>query len=176
MKISSLIFIFFILINCAKTQTTLVAGDLKVSLDKQGNFTEITDNRTAVNYLYRDTLAPFIALIANQKRYLPQSLKYDGSRGIITLTYPEIKAKVEVKVMIRKNHLTFEVTKAEPADRIDGLVWGPIPTKISKTVGEIIGVVRDNNVGLGIQVLNPKTLGGDYNKEGMTWSKGEAAV
>jgi len=176
MKILTLVCVFFIVLNSAQAQTTLVAGDLKISFDKQANFTEITDNKTGVNYLYKDTLAPFITLIANQKRYSPQSLKYNASREIITLTYPEIKAKVEVKVLIRKTHLTFEVIKAEPADIIDGLVWGPVPTTISKTIGEIIGVVRDDNVGLGIQVLNPKTLGGDYNKEGMTWNRGEAAV
>jgi len=176
MKKFCLILSLFLFINSAKPQATLVAGDLKVSFSKKGNFIEISNIKTGKNYLYSDTLAPFITLIINQKRHLPDALKYDKASSIITLTYSQVKAEVEIKAVIRKTHMTFEVISTEPAGKIDGLVWGPIPTIISKTIGEIIGVVRDDEVGLGIQVLNPKTLGGDYNKEGMTWNRGEAAI
>ena len=168
--------ISFLLLLSSEAQTTFIAGNLKVSFDKQAHFTEIININSGINYLYKDTLAPFITLISNQKRLLPQSFKYDISRNIITLTYAEIKAKVEVKVITRKTHMTFEVLKAEPAEKIDGLIWGPVPTTITKIIGEIIGVVRNGDVGLGIQVLNPKTLGGEYNTEGMSWSRGDAAV
>jgi len=176
MKKISLFLISLLLLLSVKAQTTFTAGNLKVSFDKQAHFTEIININSGVNYLYKDTLAPFITLISNQKRVLPQSFKYDIARNVITLTYAEIKAKVEVKVITRATHITFEVIKAEPAVKIDGLIWGPVPTTISKVIGEIIGVVRNNEVGFGIQVLNPKTLGGEYNTEGMTWSRGNAAV
>lgn len=176
MKKISLFLISFLILFSAKAQTTFTAGNLKIGFDKLARFTEITNTNSGVNYLYKDTLAPFITLISNQKRVLPQSFKYDVARNIITLTYAEIKAKVEVKVTTRKTHLTFEVIKAEPAEKIDALLWGPIPTTISKIIGEIIGVVRNDEAGFGIQVLNPKTLGGEYNSEGMTWSRGNAAV
>lgn len=45
---------------------------------------------------------------------------------------------------------------------------------VPKTICEIIRAVRHNNIAIGIQVLNTKTPGGIYNKEGMTWNKGEA--
>lgn len=176
MKKLFMIFSLLLLLIPAKAQTSFVAGDLRVSFGKQGNFTELVYTKTGINYLYSDTLAPLITLIYCQKRHLPDAMRYNSSKKIIALSFSEIQAKVEVKVTIRKTHITFEIVGAEPAAKIDGLVWGPVPTTITGTIGEIIGVVRDEKVGLGIQVLNPKTLGGDYNKEGMTWSRGEAAV
>jgi len=176
MKRISLIFVFLLMVTTARAQTTLVAGNLKISFNRQGTFTEITDLKSGENYLYKDTLAPFVTLVSDGKRFLPDLLKYNESSGVIALTYSKIKAKVEIKVFLRVTHITFEVIKAEPALLIDGLVWGPVPTTISKTIGEIIGVVRDEKTGLGIQVLNPKTLGGDFNKEGMTWNRGDAAI
>ena len=57
------------------------------------------------------------------------------------------------------------------------MIWGPFPTTISKTVGEVIGVVRDGTIAIGMQVLNMKTLGGDLpNGEGSTWARGIAAT
>jgi hypothetical protein len=47
------------------------------------------------------------------------------------------------------------------------VLWGPYPTTIRKTVGEVIGVVRDGAFALGLQALNLKTLGGyPENDEG----------
>jgi hypothetical protein len=43
---------------------------------------------------------------------------------------------------------------------VELVVWGPIPTTISKTIGETVGVVRGEEFALGIQALNTKTLGG----------------
>jgi len=37
---------------------------------------------------------------------------------------------------------------------------GPYPATISETIGETIGVVRGEEFALGIQSLNPKTIGG----------------
>lgn len=174
-KISFLLIGLFLSFS-VEAQTSFSTGNIKVSIDSKGYFTELADIRSGTNYLSTDTIAPFITLVIQGERHLPGSLIFNKDRGIISLSFPEIDAEVEVQVIARATHLTFEVSKAEPAGPIDGLVWGPIPTTISKIVGEIIGVVRDDEVGLGIQVLNPKTLGGDYNAEGMTWRRGEASV
>ena len=160
----------------AQAQTSFISGNLNVSLDRKGRFTEIKDVHSAIDYLCKDTLAPLITVIADQRRYHPDEMDYKASAKIIRLHFRSLQAVIDVKVALRKTHLRFEVVKAEPANAIEGIVWGPIPTIISKTVGEIIGVVRDDRVGLGIQVLNPKTLGGDYNPEGQSWNRGDAAV
>ena len=61
--------------------------------------------------------------------------------------------------------------------QIDAVIWGPYPTTISKIIGEIIGVVRNDNFALGIQVLNVKTLGGKLmNNEGSDISRSSTAA
>lgn len=160
----------------AYCQVTLEADILKIDLDGKGYFKGIAMTGLSKNYLCADTVAPFITLVSDRERYFPSSLDYEAGSKTLVLSFDKIMANVEVKVSCYASHIAFEVSKAEPAAQIDGLVWGPIPTTVSETIGEIIGVVRDDDVGLGIQVLNPKTLGGDYNPEGMTWARGEAAV
>ena len=55
----------------------------------------------------------------------------------------------------------------EPEGRATLALWGPYPATIRETVGEVIGVVRDGAFALGLQSLNPKTLGGfPENDEG----------
>jgi len=176
MKQKFLLFLCLIIAGSSMGQTSLKAGTLEIVLNEKGYYTELNDIRSGRNYLYKDTIAPFITIISGQNRFHPDILTYEEAGRKLILTFVELNAEVEVLIAFRDTHLTFEVVKAEPAGRIDGLVWGPVPTNISKIIGEIIGVVRDDEVGLGIQVLNPKTLGGDYNPEGMTWKRGEAAV
>jgi hypothetical protein len=173
---STLTIFLLIAFFTVRSQVTINTGALKISFDKKGNFSEITDNKNNINYLFKDTIAPLITLIVDQKRYYPSQIKYQASKRIITLIYPEVKSVIEIKVKTSQTYLTFEIIKAQPSKPIDGIVWGPIPVTISKIIGEIIGVVRDDKIGLGIQVLNIKTLGGDYNKEGQSWNRGDAAI
>lgn len=165
-----------LLSSTAISQVTLHSGNMKLVLDEKGYLEEITSSLTGDDYLAHDTISPFIAVISGQKCFLPDRMVYDETQNLLAFSVQGIPAEIRIRIVSRPAYLTFEVIEAEPADKIDGLVWGPIPVTITGTVGEIIGVVRDENTALGIQVLNPKTLGGYYNPEGMTWSRGEAAV
>ena len=161
----------------ANAQVALTAGELSVKLNKQGAFSEITSSVTSKNYLYTDTAAPLMTLVSNNKRLAPTSMSYDKAQKKIILSFKEAGVMIDIKVTEKATHLVLEVIKALPANKIDAVIWGPIPNTIGKTVGEIIGVVRDGEVSLGIQVLNIKTLGGDYpNNEGSTWSRGITAI
>ncbi len=160
-----------------KAQTTFTAGELKLVININGSITEITNISCSKNYLAKDTIAPLLVVVSNQKRYQPSSASYNKAQKKITLRYKETGVNIDVSVRSKPTHIVFEITKAEPANKIEAVIWGPYPTIINKTVGEIIGVVRDGQTSVGIQVLNIKTLGGDYpNNEGSTWSRGIAAV
>jgi len=165
--------LFFI----AKGQVVLNAGELKLALDKNGYFTQLSSKATGKSYLYTDTLAPLMTLVSGNARFMPARLVYDEAKSKITLEFKEPGVAVEIAVESKATHVVFEVIKAQPENKIDAVVWGPIPTTIGQTVGEIIGVVHDREVALGVQVLNIKTLGGNFpNREGSTWSRGIAAV
>ena len=163
--------------NISIAQQSFTSGELKMSLNKQGSITELSNSLTGKNYLSLDTLSPLITLISNDIRYKPTSMTYDKIQKKITLGYPTTGVSIDVRVSSKNTHLVLEIIRAAPVRMIDAIVWGPFPNTISKTIGEIIGVVRDGEISLGIQVLNIKTLGGDYpTREGSTWARGIAAV
>ncbi len=163
--------------NFSIAQQSFTSGELKMSLNKQGSITELSNSLTGKNYLTIDTLSPLITLVSNDIRYQPASMTYDKIQKKITLAYPATGVSIDIRVISKNTHLVLEIIRAAPESKIDAIVWGPIPNTISKTIGEIIGVVRDGEISLGIQVLNIKTLGGDYpTREGSTWARGIAAV
>lgn len=128
------------------------------------------------NLLAADTTAPLVTLVSNKKRYLPSGMKFTKATNIITLSFQQAGVSIQVKLLPKGSYLVMELIKAEPESSVDAIVWGPIPTIIKETVGEVIGVVRDTETSIGLFVLNTKTLGGDYpNKEGSTWARGIAA-
>jgi hypothetical protein len=171
------VMLLLLLSSYANAQIIFTAGELKMGINKQGSLTEITNTSTSKNLLAKDTLASLVMMVSNNIRYQPSSAIYNKAQNKITLTYPESGVSIEIKVQQKATHLVMEIIKATPAEKIDAVVWGPYPTVINKIVGEVIGVVRDESVSLGIQVLNIKTLGGNYpNNEGSTDQRGIAAV
>lgn len=161
----------------SSAQVSFTSGELKMSVNKQGSVTELSNSISGKNYIYSDTASPLITLVIKNIRYLPNSMRYDKIQKIITLGFKETGVNIDIRATSKPSHLVLEIIRAIPENKIDAIVWGPFPNTIGKTVGEIIGVVRDDEMALGIQVLNIKTLGGDYpTEEGSTWARGIAAV
>jgi hypothetical protein len=178
MKKSALLFCVFLLVtgSFATAQINLQAGELALKLDEKGFLTAIIHLPNQQNYLAKDTVAPLLQLVVDDKKYLPAKASWNKATQTIRLFYPDIKGQADIKVSIRSTHLVVELVRAEPKQLLDAVIWGPFPTTITKLVGEVIGVMRDDQVAIGIQVLNPKTLGGNYpNKEGAIWERGMAA-
>jgi hypothetical protein len=161
----------------SNAQVSFISGELKMSINKQGSLTELSNSASGKNYLSADTLSGLITLISKSMRFQPSSMSYDKTQKKMTLGYKEAGVTIDVRVENKNTHLLLEIIRAVPAIKIDAIIWGPFPNTIGKTIGEIIGVVRDGEISLGIQVLNIKTLGGDYpSLEGSTWARGIAAV
>lgn len=78
------------------------------------------------------------------------------------LSYGDSGIRVTVKAQAKATHLALEVVSVEPAGKVDCVQWGPYPTVVSGIVGEVVGVARDGagtGDAVGIQALNPKTIG-----------------
>lgn len=163
----------------ARAQATLSAGTLTLDLSAAGAVTGLRHSATGKNYLASDTTAPLLTVVQGAKRLFPTSLRYAKAKagGILTLRYAPAAVQVTVRVREEPTHLALEIVTASPARSVDAVIWGPYPTVIGKTVGEVIGVVRDGQIAMGLQVLNMKTLGGALpNSEGSTWDRGIAAT
>lgn len=157
-----LLFICAFFVACTNQSSpaiTFTTPSFELSLDKRGQVTALIDRTSGENYLSPDTLAPFLSIRRGGKVVFPTEAIFSKEESILRLTFPE-EVAAEVSVSERESHLAFELSAITPGKDIELIVWGPYPTAIGDTIGETLGVVRDQNFALGIQALNPKTLGG----------------
>lgn len=157
-------------------QSSFQAGGLTLQLNAGGQISAIRDPKGR-DLLGTDTLSPLLTVVSGGKRFGPTTATYNRNQKSLQLFYKEPGISVTIALREKATHLVAEITKAQPEARIEAVVWGPIHSNITETIGEVIGVVRDQQSAFGLQVLNLKTLGGDYpNKEGSTWARGIAAL
>jgi hypothetical protein len=85
--------------------------------------------------------------------------------------------RLQIKASENAGYLRFELFKAAPSESIEAVLWGPINTTIRATIGEVVGVVRDRDIAIGLQTLNAKTCGGKMsNDEGTTGGRTTATA
>jgi hypothetical protein len=133
--------------------------NFKFSVNDKGNITALCNLKSGKDYQIKDSNSPIMAIRMDDKYLNPQSVKLSDDKKTLLLKFSEgIEAKV--KVDTKNTHLTFELTEISDEDSIDLIVWGPYETIINKIIGETVGVVRGEDFAIGIQALNPKTLGG----------------
>lgn len=180
MKPSLLNYVF--LLFCTGLSLTAVSqagfsnSTLEILVDKTGNLSSVVDVAGQKEYLYRDTAAPFLQVKTGGAWQKPVSMHASSKNTVLSFRYPS-RITIDVKVRTENTHLVFEIIKATPADRISRVQWGSYPVTIGDTVGEIVGVVRNNTFAFGLQVLNIKTIGGvPFNEEGFDPSRGSVAL
>lgn len=168
--------IFICIVSNSYAQLQLGAGDLQLELNNKGSITALRNTAKGKDYLSADTITPLVTLVSGNIRYQPGAVSFNKGTGILKLSYPQVGVNLELKVVQKTSYLLLEIIKAVPEKSIDAIIWGPFPTTVNAVVGEVIGVVRDADIAIGIQVLNLKTLGGDFpNTEGSSWERGMAA-
>ncbi len=161
---------------CSIAQIPFSTATFTLELNSKGNLVSLFDVLHQQEYLYKDTVAAFLRVKTNGHWELPSSMRFNQASQILTFSFPS-QIEVDVTATSHDAHLAFEITDAKPMVKIDRILWGSYPTTIGKTVGEIIGVVRDDRFAIGIQALNLKTTGGyPVNDEGYDVSRGSAAM
>jgi len=160
----------------AAAQVDLAADGLRVRIDLRGQVTSVSDPASQHEYLAAGQPAPLLAVKVGGKLEEPTALRWDARAGVATLQYAGGGVRVRVKGARKPTHVVFEIAGVEPANVVDAVIWGPYPTTIRETVGEIIGVARDAEYAIGLQVLNIKTIGGyPLNDEGSDPSRSNVA-
>ncbi|MGY6743725.1 MAG: hypothetical protein ACXIUQ_13380 [Cecembia sp.] len=155
----SLIVLVLIFSSCTKERSLLElqTDQLTFSLDQKGNIIELLDKKSQKNYLHKAAPSPLLQVKSGDDYLLPLAAKLEDNHLI--LDFPE-NIQLTLQYTAKASHLTFEILEAKGIEEIELVVWGPIPTSINKIIGETVGVVRGEEFALGIQALNPKTLGG----------------
>ncbi|MBP7707553.1 MAG: hypothetical protein KA243_09950 [Candidatus Aminicenantes bacterium] len=151
----------------AAAQTVLESAGLRLEIDGRGAIARLADPRTGREYLPEGVPGYLVRVReAGGAELAPVSLK--PAKDLWTFTFDGGIA-LTVRASRKSGYLRFELVRAVRPERIDAVLWGPIPTTIGDTVGEVVGVVRDADHAVGIQTLNTKTCGGKLvNAEGTT--------
>ncbi len=150
--------------------------DFRLTIGNSGQVSSMLDRVGNVEYLAEGQGA-FLLQVRHEKQWLqPARMAHDAGQGILYLYYGHSGIKAKIVPKVKETHIRFELVSLDPLNKVEAVQWGPLPTTIKETVGEIVGVVRNDAFAIGIQALNVKTLGGPLpNEEGVENARGAAA-
>jgi len=153
---------------------TWQTDDFMVRVNESGKVIGLFDRSNSVEYAAKEQPSPLLQARIKGSFQAPDAMTWNADTHRIRLRYGQ--ATIVVAVEIKATHVNFELVQVTPAGMIERVQWGPIATAIRQTVGEVIGVVRNDRFAVGLQVLNVKTLGGfSLNEEGRDTSRGQTA-
>ncbi|MDR3692077.1 MAG: hypothetical protein P4L46_22040 [Fimbriimonas sp.] len=138
------------------------AGSLDLDLDGAGCIQSVSIGG-GPNLAPNRPPSPLLSLRVAGHVIAPDAAGWNARTKTLTFLYGNRRAIVHVET--HDSHLSFELRRVQPAGEVEVAIWGPIATVLKQSVGETIGVVQGNGLAFGLQVLNPKTLGGFPNTE-----------
>jgi hypothetical protein len=100
-----------------------------------------------------------MSLQANGQMHLPVSAKYRAKQNEVELTYPNGSVAV-IRAEAKQAYFRFCLISLAPREGVDHIIWGPLQTTLSQTIGDIIGVVRDDTWAIGMLGLDDNTISG----------------
>src|SRR5690606_34977845 len=131
-----------------------------VGIDKSGYVAALKDMDKNLDYHAKNIKSPLLTLVLKDSvTVLPQKMDVDKNAATLSLWY-EGDIKIDLSYKETDSYLSFEIVRAKPVDKISGIIWGAYPTIIDETIGELVGVVRNQDFAIGIQALNIETTGG----------------
>jgi hypothetical protein len=140
-------------------QVSFQTKQLKTSFDQTGKLTELLALSLNKNYLPVGETSYLLSVKRNGNIINPEKLQWKKASSEIILSYPGNNSAT-IKANQSTDYISFELTQLTNAAGAELVLWGPYPTTISDTIGEVVGVVRNKDFAIGIQALNIKTLGG----------------
>ena len=146
---------------CACSKPVVFETDaFQMQIDESGMVSSLLDKEHSKEYFAKQTTAPLLAIRVDGSYENPTSAVMNESDGTVLLTYPSSQTSITLQTEAKEKYISFEVKDVQSKSEIELVVWGPYTTTINQTVGECVGVVRDSLFAIGIQALNPKTIGG----------------
>lgn len=131
----------------------------RITLDQMGRITHLMDKRSGTDYALERHPSPILALIVKDSTLLPNKATNLPDVGQILLEF-QGGLTAQIQVVMMESHISFELIRLSDEASVDVVVWGPYATGINGSIGETIGIVQNTSFTIGIQALNPKTLGG----------------
>ena len=149
------LFLLFVLPGCFLNSHQFRTETFRVTISGEGVVVRIQDWRDGTDYISRPS--PLMQ-IRRDGEFLQPVLAGSHDLGLILTFEDESTALIGIEE--NESHLVLELLDISDPELVELAVWGPFATRIDKTIGETVGVVRGEEFAIGIQSLNPKTLGG----------------
>ncbi len=165
-----------VLSSTLSAQAVLETEEFRLVVDTQGRVTNLFGRVHGTEYAAGDQDSALLRVRSSGRFEIPSEMHWDARQGTIRLVYGAIGVEALVKATVKPTHLVLELVSLDPLEKVDAVQWGPLPTSIKETVGEIVGVVRNERYAIGLQGLNVKTLGGFLpNDEGLDTTRSQTA-
>ena len=128
---------------------------LTLEIDSHGFLSSIKSKTDDKEYLSLKKGSPLLALYeGNDKAILPTSAW--SKDGNIVLSFSN-GAKATVVVEEKDQYITFKLLSLENRGKADHVVWGPYYTTVREYIGDLLGVVSNDQITIGMVALNDIT-------------------
>ena len=131
----------------------------RFQLRQDGRLQSIHPVKLGHEYLAKGKASPILSLQDGGKVVGPLKATFNKSQHRLTLTYPK-GTVATVSVIEKGSYVRLKLMSLTNRGSVDNIVWGPIHMTISKTIGDMIGVVRDGEWAIGMLALNDNTTEG----------------
>ncbi|MGY0036419.1 hypothetical protein [Pedobacter sp. NJ-S-72] len=156
--------IVLIVVLCYSILTQAQTINLKnrysaISIDGKGFIISIKDIKTNKEYNPKGLSSALMSLSGHKGYIYPVKATYNQKRSEILLNFKN-GAVATIKAEQKKEYFRFQLVSLTRKEQIDNIIWGPYKTNISKTIGDVLGVVRDDHFAIGMLGLNDNTTSG----------------
>ena len=142
---------------------TLQTRYARIRIDPKGFITSLTSRQSGKEYSPEGHPSPLLSLHEdgqpNDKLLPPVSAEFRPDQREIELKYPN-GATAVVKAEGKDTYFRFQLVSLTPRGTVDNIVWGPLHTTVSKLIGDLIGVVRNDDWAIGMYGLDDNTIAG----------------
>lgn len=145
--------------NVSARDIQLETRHMTMDINEKGHIIHLREKGTNKDYSPKKHPSPLLNLYKGKEYIHPISAKYNKDKKEISLKYNNGSTAV-IKAELKDDYIRFQLLSLAPRNGVDHIVWGPYRTTISKTLGEIISVVRDDHYAIGILGLNDNTTSG----------------
>ncbi len=138
-----------------------------ITINQKGWITSIKSNRSGREFCPAGRPSAIMSLYSNKRYLLPVAAKMERTKQLV-LSYSN--GSVATLLLEQQPvYLKFKLLKLTQRDQIDNIVWGPYKTTISKKIGDLIGVVRDDDFAIGVLGLDDNTTSGPPTEGDMSF-------
>lgn len=139
--------------------TRFQTRDATILIDDRGYITSLKSRLTKSEYCPNGHPSPVLSLQDHKKLIGPNRAIIRNSKREIDLWYPN-GSMATVKIAAKDRYFRLELVSLKNRGAVDDVVWGPVHTKVSQRIGDIIGVVHDDQWAIGMSGLTDNTIAG----------------